>query len=152
MSSDDIISLILFSGVGSVFLVIIVVGALAARKAERICRELVANNFQELRLVNDCRLSSGFVPDIGILALLNDRMTFVSTLFDKRMEIPLTQITAVKVPKLSWIPNRSQTRQFEIQADGKKIKITMNMYIMNAWVTALEKSAPMLAAKYIMPT
>ena len=149
MSADTIGMLVVYGLIGAVVVVLIVVGTLSAKKAERICRELVASSFQELRLVNDCWLSSGFLPDTGILALLNDRLVFISTLFDKRLEIPLGQITALKVPKMSSIPNRGQTRQFEIQADHKKIKVTINMYIMTAWVAALEKSAPMLAAQKI---
>jgi len=140
--ADMIPVIIVIAIVGAV----LVVSYLMGRKAEIVCRDLVNNHFHELRLLNDCSVFSGFIPDKGILALLPDRMVFVSALFNKRLEIPLTEITKIVVPRFS-LPNKNQSRPFTLELAGKKIKMSMNQFTFNAWRTALEKSAPTLAAQ-----
>ena len=150
MSGDTIGMIVVYGFIGAVVVVMIVVGSLSAKKGGRICRELVANNFQEMRLVNDCWLSSGFLPDMGILALLSDRLVFAlhpvqqaagnTAYANHRGEGPQNAHRS---------PTADRPGSLKSRRTARKSKLTMNMYIMTAWVTALEKSAPMLAAQKI---
>jgi len=150
MSGDDLMALIPLALIVAVIGVVILVSVLARRKRETICREFIDQHFAELKMLNDVWLSSGFLPSTGLIALLRDRMVFVSTLFDKRVEIPLAEVTGIKFPKFSW-PNRSQLRSFTILLGHRKIKLSMNQFIINAWRVAIEKSAPSLAAANVVP-
>jgi hypothetical protein len=140
---------------GAVVMLLMVVGFRSRRKAERVCRELVANSFNELKLINSAYVSNSFSSfrDAGILALLNDRLVFVSTLFNRQWEIPLGQITAIKLPRFSTTGGSRGMKaisMFVIFYNGKKMRITMQMSIMGAWVAALEKSTSLLAVKKIV--
>jgi hypothetical protein len=150
MNGDALALLIMGALVVAVLGVVALVSVLAGRKRETICRELVDQHFAELKMFNEVWLSSGFLPSTGLLALLRDRMVFVSTLFDKRVEIQLTEVTGIKFPKFSW-PNRTQLRSFTILLGHRKIKLSMNQYILNAWRVAIEKAAPSLAAANAVP-
>jgi len=132
----------------AVFLVIWLVSALMAKKAEIVCREIINSHFNELRLLNDCWLTAGIFPDKGILALLGDRMVFVSIFFNKSLEVPLSEVTGLKLPRFA-LPDRSGLRVLWVQLGPRRLKLSMNQFILAAWKTALEKASPMLAASGI---
>jgi len=117
---------------------------LMVKKADLVCKELVENHFNEIKLLSDCTLTSGFWPDKGIIALLDDRLVFTSLMFNKSREIPLTQVMGISVPRTKG--NQKGTRRLEINLGSERLKLNVNNFIFQAWKLALEKKSPMVAA------
>ena len=120
------------------------IATLMMKKADLVCKELVENHFNEIKLLSDCTLFSGFFPDKGIIALLDDRLVFTSLMFNKSREIPLAQIMGISVARTKG--SQKGTRRLEINLGSERLKLNVNNFIFQAWKLALEKKSPMVAA------
>jgi len=117
---------------------------LMMKKADLVCKELVENHFNEIKLLSDCTLFSGFWPDKGIIALLDDRLVFTSLMFHRSREIPLTQVMGISVARTKG--NQKGTRRLEINLGSERLKLNVNSFVFTAWKLALEKKSPMVVA------
>jgi hypothetical protein len=117
---------------------------LMVKKSDLVCKELVENHFNELKLLSDCTMSSGFWPDKGIIALLDDRLVFTSLMFHKSREIMFTQVMGVSQARTRG--GQKGVRRLEINLGAERLKLSFNQFVFPAWKLALEKKSPMLAA------
>ena len=144
MQETEAAVLVLAAIIVAVFLVIWLVSALKMKKAVVVCRGIISSNLDELRMLDECWLTTGFFPDKGILALLADRMVFISVLFNKRLEIPLAEVTGLRRPKFA-LPVRSGLRVLWVRFGRRWLKLSLDQFVLAAWEIALKKASPQLA-------
>lgn len=143
MNSELITPLVFGAVFMAVFIGVAWITSLMMKKSELVCKELIENHFNEIKLISDCTLSSGFWPDKGIIALLDDRLVFTSLMFHKSREIPLSQVMGVSAARNRG--GNKGTRQLELNLGSEKIKLSVNQFIFSAWKLMLEKKSPMTA-------
>jgi len=146
LNSDDIIQIIIK---GAIFLALmLLVNYLRKRtghKNEAVSREFIENHFKDLRLLNYAKFSRSFRSAPGMLALLSDRIVFVSEDSQTRLEFPLAEVTGVKASRSSIMLGRIGSK-LVIMLGSRKIRLKLQGTANLAWKLSLEKSAPMLAA------
>jgi hypothetical protein len=120
------------------------ISMLMTKKADLVCKELVENHFKEIKLLSDCTLNSGFWPDKGIIALLDDRLVFTSLMFHRNREILLAQVMGVSAARRRG--NQKGTRRLELNLGSERLKLNVNSFVFSAWKLALEKKSPMAVA------
>jgi len=93
-------------------------------------------------------VKGSFSAKRGILALLNDRLVFVSLPKKERKEFPISQVTSLKAgtKATGLLAKSGATRKLELQIGQERLRFQLNPYTFSAWQRALEKLAPMIAA------
>jgi len=65
-------------------------------------------------------------------------------LFNKRLEIPLAEVTGLRRPKFA-LPVRSGLRVLWVRFGRRWLKLSLDQFVLAAWEIALKKASPQLA-------
>ena len=116
------------------------------RIADRVCREMVANDFGRMRMAVESNYMKSPVSMVqGILVMLPDRLNFFPVGKGEKVEVPLAMITGAKWPKPGWL-SFGPVKRVEFITQERTYKFTVNSFIYPVFEAGLVKLNPGLAA------
>jgi len=118
------------------------------RKADRICRELIERQINEIKMVAYAKFvrSAGFNQN-GILAMFNDRVVFRPLGRGQILEMPLAQISRVSTGRFG--SGMGVIKKLEFELGNQRLRFYIPPLVSSAWREAIEKTMPAISPRPI---